>query len=94
MPVGRLLITLVTLMVMAGCSSQSGTTASLPSNAVSCPQERPQMCTMDYTPVCSIRTDGSRKTYGNGCTACSDLEVEAYTPGACEDSDLSSNYSY
>jgi alkaline phosphatase D len=48
-----------------------------------CTDPRPQVCTMDYRPVCGQLNDGSFKTYSNGCTACSDLLVTAYEEGAC-----------
>jgi len=48
-----------------------------------CTDPRPQICTMDYRPVCAQLEDGSSKTYANGCTACSDQSVTAYEEGAC-----------
>lgn len=49
-----------------------------------CQQPRPEMCTLDYRPVCAQRQDGSEKTYSNACTACSDMAVIAHRNGACE----------
>jgi hypothetical protein len=49
-----------------------------------CPEPRPEICTMDYTPVCARHIDGSFKTYSNGCTACTNPSVEGYVEGACE----------
>jgi hypothetical protein len=49
-----------------------------------CTDPRPQVCTMDYRPVCGRRVSGERKTFSNGCTACSHPEVESYTEGKCE----------
>lgn len=62
---------------------------------VVCTEPRPQICTMDYTPVCATRDTGIRcvttpcpttenKTYSNGCTACSDKSVISYQAGSCE----------
>jgi hypothetical protein len=51
---------------------------------VACPEPRPQVCTQDYRPVCAKLQDGSSKTYSNGCTACTDSAVTAYSEGACE----------
>jgi tetratricopeptide (TPR) repeat protein len=56
---------------------------SLPVAGGACADPRPQMCTRDYRPACGQRRDGSRKTYGNPCTACSDLEVVTQAAGAC-----------
>ncbi len=48
-----------------------------------CIEPRPEICTQDYTPVCGVHRDGSRSTYSNGCTACSNLDVVGAMPGAC-----------
>ena len=48
-----------------------------------CADPRPQVCTMDYRPVCAQLEDSSFKTYSNGCTACSDQLVTFYEEGAC-----------
>jgi hypothetical protein len=49
-----------------------------------CTEPRPQICTMDYRPVCAQLEDGTFKTYSNGCTACSDSAVKGHREGACE----------
>jgi len=49
-----------------------------------CNDPRPQVCTMDYRPVCAQLEDGSIKTYSNGCTACSDQLVTDYEEGVCK----------
>jgi hypothetical protein len=51
---------------------------------VACTEPRPQVCSQDYQPVCAVMQDGSFKTYSNGCSACSDPEVNSYREGACE----------
>ncbi len=56
---------------------------SLPVAGGPCADPRPQMCTRDYRPACGIRRDGSRKTYGNACSACADPEVVTQGAGAC-----------
>lgn len=50
---------------------------------VICTEPRPQICTMDYKPVCGQLQDGSFKTYSNGCGSCSDPEVVGYRDGEC-----------
>jgi hypothetical protein len=54
---------------------------------VACSDPRPQMCTMQYDPVCARLGSGDTaawKSYSNGCTACSNPAVSAYRPGgAC-----------
>ncbi|CAN5149386.1 hypothetical protein BH10PSE6_BH10PSE6_12960 [soil metagenome] len=56
---------------------------SLPVAGGTCADPRPQMCTRDYRPSCGIRRDGSRRTYGNACTACADPDVVSQGPGPC-----------
>jgi len=59
-----------------------------------CPEQRPQICTMDYRPVCATRDTGIRcvttpcpsseqKTYSNACSACADAKVIGYIPDEC-----------
>ena len=54
---------------------------------VTCSDPRPQMCTMQYDPVCARLGSGDAvewRSYSNGCTACGDPAVSAYRPGgAC-----------
>ncbi len=49
-----------------------------------CQEPRPQICTMDYQPVCAQLEDGIFKTYSNACTACADTLVTGHSEGACE----------
>jgi hypothetical protein len=49
-----------------------------------CKDPRPEICTMDYRPVCATKSDGTQATYSNGCGACSDPEVVEYREGECE----------
>jgi hypothetical protein len=49
-----------------------------------CPEPRPELCTMNYLPVCAQRKDGAFKSYANGCTSCTDTEVIGYRDGECE----------
>jgi hypothetical protein len=62
--------------------------------SVACTDPRPQLCTMEYAPVCATRDTGVRcittpcpsselKTYSTGCTACSDAKVSSWVQGAC-----------
>ncbi len=48
-----------------------------------CADPRPQMCTKDYRPACGLLRDGTRKTYSNACSACSDPQVMTQGAGAC-----------
>ena len=79
---GSLILT-GTLVFFAACSTAdvSGQKEEAPMNQ--CKDPRPQMCTMDYRPVCGISKDGSKKSYSNGCMACSNLKVVEYYHGTC-----------
>lgn len=61
-----------------------------------CPENRPDVCTQIYQPVCGLVDTGIRcittpcpsaefKTFGNACTACSDTNVTGYHEGECSD---------
>lgn len=57
-------------------------------NITACPEVRPEMCTQQYDPVCGYfskkgETEPTEKTFGNGCTACADANVEGYMGGEC-----------
>ncbi len=48
-----------------------------------CTEPRPQICTMQYVPVCATLKNASVKTYASDCSACSDSNVISYKPDAC-----------
>ena len=80
----------LSLLTLTACTttateSESKPLPVLPSYSNSCPDERPQICTMDYNPVCVTAADGSKQTYGNACSACGDSAVAGYTPGECQE---------
>ena len=56
---------------------------TLPEVATKCTDPRPQVCTMNYVPVCGVRSDQTTKTYSNDCSACSDPDVIGHNSGAC-----------
>jgi hypothetical protein len=69
-----------------GCISGSNNTSGISSsedNFINCGEKRPEICTMDYVPVCAELDDGSRKTYSNACGACSDKNVIGYQANPC-----------
>ncbi len=49
-----------------------------------CKEPRPQMCTMDYTPVCGLVDNKTVKTYGHACVACGDKKVSKHIKGECQ----------
>ena len=75
----RMIVTGVFGVFLSACALDD----TLISMQESCSDPRPQMCTMDYRPVCAVLATGRSKTYSNGCGACSDTSVQGYNPGAC-----------
>jgi hypothetical protein len=51
---------------------------------IHCLEERPEMCTHEYRPVCGLVSDDKWRTYGNACVACADTNVQGYVGGECE----------
>jgi hypothetical protein len=77
----RLAVLAMMLSAASGCTQ----TETKPDMA-QCTEPRPEVCTMDYTPVCALRTESGTeqwKTYANACTACSDAAVTGYRENAC-----------
>jgi Kazal-type serine protease inhibitor-like protein len=73
------------VLILSGCgkaSTEQSNVAEIEGMTL-CEDPRSQMCTMDYRPVCANLL-GDNKTYSNGCSACSDLQVTGYQDGACE----------
>ncbi len=48
-----------------------------------CRDPRPQICTMEYLPVCGETREGERVTHASGCSACARPEILRYRAGAC-----------
>ena len=89
----KLIYTALMLPLVLGCSHAD---SEPPPAFTECSDPRPQMCTMDYRPVCATRDTGIRcvqapcpssdwKTYSNGCSACSDPDVSGYRGGSCDE---------
>lgn len=85
--IGKISIVLTVLLVSA-CTVESV-------KPIECKNPRPEMCAMNYDPVCATVDEGIRcvttpcdtttiKTYGNSCSACSDPMVISYQYGACD----------
>jgi len=89
-----LLLSLLT-MVMAACVAAPSSEGREVQPAQSqCQDPRPQLCTMDYQPVCGSRDKGRRcittpcnstelHNYANACAACADAAVYSHYPGVC-----------
>ena len=77
---------LLACFITAACAQSSAVEETVSSRPVlvACEEPRPQLCTMQYDPVCVLTGNSQYKTYSNACSACSDASVSGHTPGACE----------
>lgn len=79
------LILLSTTLFMTACASGPQKKAGDEIHKFTkCENPRPEMCTMDYNPVCGQLKNGRAKTYSNGCSACSDQNVVEHKAGECK----------
>lgn len=65
-------------LVLAGCSAQPPA-----SPMTACSEPRPQVCTMEYAPVCADLVAGGSRQYSSACNACADDAVAGYLNGDC-----------
>ena len=79
------------LMACAGPSGQgpSGQPAAIEGLRL-CEEPRPQVCTLEYAPVCAVLDGGERKEFASGCSACGDKTVTGHVEGPCPGSETSS----
>ncbi len=70
-------LTALTLLISA-CASKPE-----PIERTLCEDPRPQVCTMEYNPVCALRISGQWATYSSPCNACADDKVFSFLPAAC-----------
>jgi len=73
-------ITIMTLCLLLSACQSTAIKQDLQTN---CPDLRPQMCTMDFKPVCGVFSEGTTKTFSNACTACSDKNILGFQEGKC-----------
>ena len=78
----RSIVFIAFLFITACATTQQSHSVKM--ETIDCPELRPEMCTMDYNPVCGNLSDGTFKTYSNGCNACSDPDVTRYSQGECK----------
>jgi len=95
----RLYFLLVFITVINACAPAKKQGLSKPNPAeektsfIECPEQRANMCTRQYLPVCATRDTGIRcvttpcpsseqKTYSNDCEACADKKVLRYIANA------------
>ena len=70
---------IITLLLLSACASQQQPTGSM----TQCTEPRPQVCTMEYAPVCAALNAGGSREYSSACNACADDAVTGYADGAC-----------
>ena len=78
------LIYISVVLFIAGCGGGNIASSMIDDfgkTKIYCKSPRPQICTMQYAPVCGKPTN---KTYSNGCFACKDTNVLYFTRGKCE----------
>ena len=77
---------LVTIAATLAACASGAPTSNIPDTKarIPCTDPRPQMCTMDYQPVCGHLKSDEFKTYSNGCNACSEPTVNGYSKGVCK----------
>ncbi len=82
----RMMIVLLTANTAIACAQAISVEAPVSSQTVlvACEEPRPQVCTMQFDPVCGLTDSNQYKTYSNACSACSDASVSGHSPGACE----------
>ena len=66
------------LILVAGCETQP-----TPTLVTQCTEPRPQVCTMEYAPVCAVLESGARTESSSACNACADDKITGYVVGPC-----------
>jgi len=82
-PLTKYCLHAIIMLMLSACSMQA--TKPVQGDAWTvCSEPRPQICTMEYMPVCGRDQAGNLKTYATGCTACADSTVLEYQKGECK----------
>lgn len=76
----RAIWTIPLVVVLSSCGINQQPT---PSMVTQCEVPRPQVCTMEYAPVCANLVAGGTKEHSSGCNACANDAVSGYLPGPC-----------
>ena len=79
----RLIPVALLLLLLTGCLASPPPQPSLQTTGTVCSEPRPQVCTMEYAPVCASVAAGGRKSYSSGCNACADDSVSSFEQGPC-----------
>jgi hypothetical protein len=76
----KLIVTGLYLASITGCTPQP---VISPDDMTMCSNPRPEICTMEYEPVCGYSANDEPRSFASACTACSDITVIGYRPGEC-----------
>ncbi|RLQ22341.1 hypothetical protein DWB85_08675 [Seongchinamella sediminis] len=74
----RITLGALLLLLITGCQTRPA-----PTLVTQCTDPRPQVCTMEYAPVCAALVAGGSKQYSSACNACADDAVSGYLSGEC-----------
>jgi len=77
----RSLFSCVLVLTLGACAAAEPTPP--PTTLIACTAPRPQVCTMQYAPVCASLVKGGAAEYSSGCNACADDAVSGYEKGQC-----------
>ncbi|MBE9540348.1 MAG: hypothetical protein IMF06_14790 [Proteobacteria bacterium] len=78
----RTLLVAVAAIILTACANGPVSEPASPPGTA-CTDPRPQVCTMEYNPVCATLAAGGSKQYASPCNACADDAVSAYLQGPC-----------
>jgi len=81
MYIKRPVIIIAGIILAAGCGG--GTSGGSNGELVACEDPRPEICTLEFAPVCGRFGSGRAFTFANACNACSVAGVTAYSSGEC-----------
>lgn len=87
MPRAALLPTLVLLGACSASSPPAPVQSLTTPSHTPCNEPRPQVCTMEYDPVCGDLSSGGRDDYSSPCNACAHDAVTGYERGTCSDAE-------
>ena len=75
----RGLVLTATIVMLVACTGNS----PVPNPVTHCSEPRPQVCTMEYNPVCATLKDGATRQYASPCNACAHDTVASYLADVC-----------
>jgi hypothetical protein len=78
------LLSLILILFAGPCFTSCDTSSDNEILDAMCSEPRPEVCTMEHDPVCGYKSDGTSKTYSNGCSACTEKEIIGYNNGECD----------